>query len=307
MKLGYARFRDARAFLMKHGRGLEQRLFEHSFEGGTGESVLGALSYYQNEDGGFGRGLEPDIRMEGSSVIATTVGLQALREVKAPGDHLMVQRAVRYLLTAYDPEREVWPIVPKGVDDAPHAPWWNHEQTAETFNGFLANPRAEVVGYFYDYAGLVPADLLAKLTAAVLAHLETLPDQMDMYDMLCYIRLAETERLPKPVKDRVWKKLTRAAPRTVTRDPDKWGSFSVKPLYLAPSPDSPLFEVLKKDVEANLDFEIEHQNEDGSWSPFWSWGKLHPEAWKEAEREWKGLLTLKTLKSLRDFGRVEGI
>ena len=169
MRLVPKRFQDAKAFVMTHGRALEQRLFERYFEAGAGEFVLGALSHYQNEDGGFGRALEPDIRMEGSSVVATTVGLQVLREVRASGDHPMVRGAIRYLLDTYDPDREVWPVVPKAVDDAPHAPWWNHAQTAEAFNGFLANPRAEIVGYFYDYSELVPVEGPSDLEDAQIA------------------------------------------------------------------------------------------------------------------------------------------
>ena len=35
--------------------------------------------FFQNDDGGFGHGLEPDLRLAGSSVIVTTVALQHLR------------------------------------------------------------------------------------------------------------------------------------------------------------------------------------------------------------------------------------
>jgi hypothetical protein len=59
-------------------------------------------------------------------------------------------------------------------------------------------------------------------------------------------------------------------------------------------------------VQENLDFEIEHQNRDGSWAPTWSWGTAYPEAWKEAEGEWRGILTLAMLRSLRDYDRIDG-
>ena len=55
----------------------------------------------------------------------------------------------------------------------------------------------------------------------------------------------------------------------------------------------------------NLDFEIEQQAEDGSWSPNFSWGDQYPEAWQTAKKEWQSRFTVDTLKTLRDFGRIE--
>jgi hypothetical protein len=100
--------------------------------------------------------------------------------------------------------------------------------------------------------------------------------------------------------------LEKTGERIVASAPDEWLTFAAKPLWLAPSPEAPLAKVLECLVQENLDFEIEHQNRDGSWSPTWSWGTAYPESWKEAEREWRGILTLAILRSLRDYDRIEG-
>ena len=71
--------------------------------------------------------------METSSVLATTVAFQCLRMVDAPGSHPCVGAGVRYLLSAYDANAQIWPIVPPEVDDAPHAPWWNYDGTEKGF------------------------------------------------------------------------------------------------------------------------------------------------------------------------------
>jgi hypothetical protein len=296
----------AKAFIYEQGRPLEQRLYAYYFEKGTAEDVLTELARFQNTDGGFGNGLEPDLRLPDSSVITTTVGLQVLRDLGALEDHPLVRGAMRYLLETYDPEIEAWPIIPPNVDDAPHAPWWAYsENLAEGWGGFLANPRAEIVGYLYDYAGLVPKELLEHLSDAALSHLASMPDRIEMHDLLCYLRLIETRTLPDKARDKILCKLTKAVNLVVDRDPSSWGSYGIKPLDVATSPDSPLAEMLADEIELNLDYAIDQQQPDGSWAPTWSWGDAYSKAWEEAKREWSGHLTVRTLKVLQNFGRLD--
>ena len=296
----------AGAFVFEHARPLEQRLFSYHFQDGAAEDVLAELTDYQNPDGGFGRALEPDFRLPDSSAIATTVGLQILRKVKAGEDHPLVQGAIRYLLDTYDVERSAWPIIPGNADEAPHAPWWGYDdELPERWGGFLANPRAEIVGYLCDYSGLVPGDLLSDLVGETVSHLEGMPDKMEMHDLLCYIRLSETQALPEDVRTAIVRKLHRTVDCTVDRDPATWEKYGLKPLAVVDSPDSAFAPMLAREIDLNLDYEIEHQQEDGSWAPNWSWASTFLEAWEEAEREWKGVLTVKTLRALRSFGRLE--
>ena len=311
-RLTQAAFQRARAFVVDQGRELDHRRFEFHFEAGSADAVVAALASYQNDDGGFGHGLEPDLRTPTSSAIATTVAFQIVREIRAPfpifreirapADHALVRKGIEYLLATYDESRQVWPIVPPEVNEAPHAPWWNYEKSAETFGQFLVNPRAEILGYLHDFSDGVPMRLLKILTEAVLEHLDSLPDEMKMEDILPFIRLAETKALPN--RDRVWEKLVRAAAHSVVRDPEQWESYALKPLWLVSSPESPPAAGLAHEVEMNLDFEVEQQGEDGSWSPTWTWYGQYPEAWEQAKREWQARITVDTLKALRDFGRL---
>ena len=126
---------------------------------------------------------------------------------------------------------------------------------------------------------------------------------MEMHDILCLARLAETEVLPN--RDKVWEKLARAAAPRIARNAEQLTGYVLKPLWLVSSPKSPLAAELKEEVEMNLDFEIEQQGEDGSWSPNFSWGDQYPETWQKAKKEWQSRFTVDTLKTLRDFGRIE--
>ena len=54
--------RAARGFMAGHARLLDRRRFEFLFGDGDAELVLAALRAYRNPDGGYGHGLEPDLR-----------------------------------------------------------------------------------------------------------------------------------------------------------------------------------------------------------------------------------------------------
>ena len=97
--LSRAAFERARQFLRTQARLLDRALFEHRFEQSPAESVLRELAHFQNDDGGFGHALEPDMRAPTSSALATGIGLRLLRELDCAADHSMVQRAIKYLST----------------------------------------------------------------------------------------------------------------------------------------------------------------------------------------------------------------
>src|SRR5688572_15391098 len=117
-------FQKAVNFIKQHGRPLEQAMVAHMFEDAHLDVVLDALAKYQNPDGGFGHALEPDVRTPDSSVIATTVALQNLRDLLVPEQHPLWRGAIRYLGATYDADKHLWWSVPADVSKAPHAPWW---------------------------------------------------------------------------------------------------------------------------------------------------------------------------------------
>lgn len=284
---------------------LERALFEYHFGGGEANGVRKELAEFQDEDGGFGRALEPDLRIPESSALATTVAFQTLREVGTPANHPIVQRGIRYFLDTYDSALNAWPIIPRHDYSGTQAPWWAwNEKLAEQWHGFEANPRAEILGYLYDYRSLVPEEFLRALTALQQVHLEAAAQPLDMHDVYCYQRLAATRDLPEDFRNQIIEKLKRTIDQTVGRSPRQWESYRLRPVDVVNGPDSPYLEVLDGALARNLDYAIEQQGEDGAWSPHWAW---EGDAWAEARREWQGYLTLRMLLLLRDFGRIEGM
>jgi hypothetical protein len=118
----------SKRFIYEHGRLLERRLFEYCFGGEGGEpSTVGcvwALQAYQNEDGGFGNGLEPDLLCPGSSAIGAETALYTL-DILGWQCGEMVDRLARWVIANQSKEGTV-AHPPKGLLDYPHQPWWRN-------------------------------------------------------------------------------------------------------------------------------------------------------------------------------------
>jgi hypothetical protein len=302
-------FGRARQFLVSQARPLERALFEHRFEGASVDGALAELARFQNEDGGFGRALEPDLRTPSSSALATGIGLRMLRELGCQADHQMVRKAVAYLITTYDDAAQVWRVVSPDTNLFPHAPWWHDEDgsLARRFDGFRIIPRALVLGSLHYYSTLVSVGWLDKVTEETVRCIETVEvlGEGGGSDLEYAISLVETDSLPQHYAARLKARIREAIPAVVVRDPVKWDSYCVTPLRIVPSPQSFGADLIHDELQRHLDYQVTQQTPEGTWEPVWSWGGNYPEVWAQAKLEWCGHLTLETLTQLNAFGRIE--
>lgn len=298
-KLSAPNFRLARYFLHTQARPLERALFAHEFEAGPRAAVLDALAAFQNPDGGYGRALEPDVRLPASSGIATLSALDVLRELDAHADEPQLRSALAWVAKAYDADVPGWRSVPAAVEDFAHA---NHWRWALHAPGgpwpHILIPGARLLSHLQHWRSLAPAGLVASYTEVFRAHVEGLTGEVGG-DSLYYASCVDAPELRA--------KLCQLALANVSTNPAEWGEYVNKPLKLAPRPESLFAEVLAGPVSTNLDYEIEHQQSDGGWDPNWSWQGAYEAEWPIARREWRGELTRKTLRSLRAYGRIEGL
>ena len=291
-------FQRARDFISSHARPLERALFRLHFEGGAASDVLTALAAFQNPDGGFGNGLEPDIRLPKSSAIATSEAFEVLRQIDASTGREVRERAVQYVLDSYDPARPGWPDVPQAVNEHPHAPWWQRSDGPQAgHEGVWGNPDADLIGALHDHAPIVPASILEEMTRLALQRLDA-AEQVPPYVARCYLRLA---RAAPTARQKIESRLCEEATGIMAQI----DGTSLQSFWLAETPDSTFAQAIAPEVASNLDTEIRRQSEDGSWKPQWSWFGNYPEVWEIAGLEWSGVLTLVTLRSLRAWGRLE--
>jgi hypothetical protein len=299
MKLSTKQWKKAKDYIRQNARPLEQKLFIYYFEGGSKDEAIHELSCYQNEDGGFGKSIEPDFRLDNSSPLATTIGLQKAKDLKLPAGHPIVQKAMDYLNNTYIEEIHGWSAVPEKVNSVPHAPWWHFdpEKGHCGVQTTWANPNAEIVGYFHRFQP--EHHRLQEWTDRAVNELTKLETPIDMHDFLCYDRMLH--EVGGDTKSTLFKILSSNVRSTVCMDPSRWNEYVAKPLQVASGPTSPFFRVLKEIIQIQLGNELELQHPDGFWQPNWSWFGHYTETWPVAEKEWRGILTLDMLRVFRAY------
>lgn len=305
--LSKEKFQLARKYILEHARPLDQALFTFHFEQGAQDKVIEELLPFQNQDGGFGNAIEPDFRLPTSSPMATTIGLQYLKDIQASANEPIVKDAISYLIDSFNLDKQRWKAVPKEINDFPHAPWWNFNSEEDRcgVEETWANPSAEIVSYLNQYHLLVDRKFLEHVNNLAVDQLKLLPEKIEMHDFLCYLRLLES--VEGENFEIILQKLRGSARLTVTLQPEEWSGYGARPLQIVTSPSSPFYDSLMSELELNLDYEIESMTEVGSWKPNWSWFGQYDDEWKQAESDWTGYLTVQKLLTLKKFNRIEGL
>ena len=296
-------FAKAQVFINETARPLERTLFAFYFTHGNREAVIAELAKFQNKDGGFASCLESDTRWCGSSPLGAMKALRTLTDVGAPADDPRVKGVIRFLLASFDDKQGVWHALPKEANSAPHASWWAvREDTGKCEVESPVFPTAALAGYLQKYSEGLPSGFEQRITESSLNYLASAPVNMKMPDIESLVELVRL--LPSGQSTAGFRKLNRVLSLVVVQDTKQWNSYNLKPLTFVHSPRSPLYTGMEEAAAANLDYIISAQKSDGGWGLTWSWEDRNPAAWKLAEKEWRGVVTLEALQTLEAFRRI---
>lgn len=282
-------FAKAEEFIWKNARQLERKLFAFHFKGGAHGDALTALLAYQNDDGGFGNALEPDIRCPQSQPVATQHGLEFLDEIGF--DPEIAQRACDYLTLITTDDGGVPWLMPSALD-YPRAWWWQTEPNPPA----SLNPTAAIVGVLCKNEFAHP--WVEKATEFCWSKLEQFEQTESIDTMGTVLQFL----FHAPDRTRAEQTLSRLVgplfEGNLVADVHADG-YVRKPLEWAPTPDHPLRPYFSNNViEAHLDAVIQEQADDGGWSI--TWEAVSP----ACELEWRGWITLRRLLMLRSNGRL---
>jgi hypothetical protein len=277
-------FTAGRDFVRLEGRLVENRLFATVFDGADPAGVVDALRGYQNADGGFGHGLEPDKRCPDSLGLDVETAFDILLAAGAR-DEVMIRRAADWLASVATAEGAVSLAAPviENYPRAEHMSEWTYQPSL--------NPTAGLVGRLHKlevehpWRELAGAWCAAQLAAELPTEAHSLHESLEFLEHTGDIDLDRVrEWLPKV-----------SYYRADAADP----SYGVTPLQFAPTPESPWRALFSEaQLEAHLDRLIADQQADGGWAITWE-----PPG-HAATLEYRGIVTVGALRTLKAYNRL---
>jgi hypothetical protein len=289
----------AESFVWLTARVLEQRRFEYLFTDGSADGVLAALDAYRCADGGFGYGLEPDMRGPVSQPLATYTALRVLDEIgRCRGEPVL--EICDYLLSITRPDGGAPGVTPnlRGYPRAPWMPVVNDPSGALLPTGLIAGVlhKNEVEHPWLDRATTFCWGSIDKLAdthpyevQAAVAFLDHVPDR-------ARARVA-ARTLGRRVREQ----------RLVVLEPDRAPEVPVSPGY-APGEWHYVYDYAREptsvargwfsedEMDRGLDALAGAQDDDGGWPIRWR-------EWAPGTRlEGRPGVTIEALLTLRSYG-----
>ena len=301
-------FEKARAFIYRNARPLDLARWQYHFENGSSEAVLRALSFYQNEDGGFGHGIEPDFLNPNSTPIATWAATEIISEIGlVDRSHPIIQGILRYLESGadFDAERQQWLNTVPTNNDHPHAIWWECNGVGEP----SYNPTAALAAFILRYAeqGSTLHKLGCDIAVQAVEWLLSQEPFEENHITACFISLYDAlEHTDVQLVDMsaFGSRLRALVTRCICQDREKWGvEYVTLPSDMFLSRDS----IFYADNAEIAEYELEHicisQKPDGSYTVPWQWWTDYKE-FDISENYWRSIIAIKKMRYLKGFGRI---
>jgi hypothetical protein len=292
-------FAAARTFLDREGRLVERRLATVLFDGAQPSDVIDVVRAYRNPDGGFGHGLEPDKRCPASLPIDVECALDILLAAGGRDAHGsaavapegLVRDACDWLGSVAGQDGAV-PLAFPVIEAYPRAEHWS----AWAYSPGL-NPTAGLAGRLHQMG--VSHPWLDRATDWCWASLESGfdDDAHALREVLEFLANVPDRARAEVMSGRVGGWL--AGARWYRADPAD-ATYGLTPLQFAATPQSPWRRLFADtQIEGHLDQLLRDQQPDGGWPITWDPPGV------AATMEWRGIETLRALRTLRAYGRLE--
>ncbi|MDE7463904.1 MAG: hypothetical protein K2M48_02645 [Clostridiales bacterium] len=297
-------FEKARQFTYRNARPVDLALWKYLFEGGKRSDVVDALECYQNADGGFGHGIEPDFWNVNSTPMATWQAIGVLKEIGVDPDEQIVKNVFKYLDSGKDFKDGLWLRTVPSNNDHPRAVWWHYNEDEP-----CVNPSVSLAGFvlryapphdsLYDKAVGIVKNAVSKFMAKPDTEMHTLNNFIELYE---YCRAIDGFGLFD--LDAFKAALCVAVDLAVCKDTDKW----IKEYVCLPSSfyngSKTIFDLVDRELclkEGKM--LLEAQGNDGAYPVPWLWYNDYTEYHVSANM-WKSIILRKNVRYLKDLGLI---
>jgi hypothetical protein len=284
-------------FMATHARVLDRRRFELLVGDGDSTAVLAALEGYRNPDGGYGWGLEADLRAPESQPGGALHAFEVFAEIPSA----MQAVALCDWLDSVTLADGGLPFTLPVSTAAGSAPWWQSADPSESslqITSIVTATAHKVAAHDPDVAS---HPWLERATEYCVRAIEALDDEPSAYVVAFSVQFLDAVADSRPDAVELLRELGRHVPADGLL-PVRGGAEgeTLKPLDLAPHPDRPARELFVPDViSADLDRLANLQQPDGGWIVEYA------SASPAGALDWRGHATVRAIDVLRRNGRVE--
>jgi hypothetical protein len=279
-------------FMATHARVLDRRRFELRAGQTDPSAVLAALDGYRNPDGGYGWGLEPDLRSPESQPGAAHHAFEVFEEI-APATAPQASALCDWLESVTLPDGGLPMALPVGLP-AGSGPWWKAADPSASSLQItaVAAAAAQRVAAHDPAVGAHP--WLERATHYCLNAVDAMEEPPFAYVLAFAIHLLDAVHDSHPEADGLLRELGKHVPadgrirvRGGTEDE------MLHPLDIAPYPDRPARELFSADVvSADLERLAGLQQEDGGWIV--DYLEISP----AGSLDWRGYVTVRAIDIL---------
>jgi len=288
----------ASIFMATHARLLDRRRLDLLLDAGSPDPLLTALAAYRNPDGGFGWGIEPDMRSPTSQPVGAYHAFELL-EAAAPAASPMGVGLCDWLASVALPGGGI-PFALEGAAAPGSSPVWSHADTTvpslHITSAICANAHRVAV---HDPAVATHA-WLAEGTDWCMETIAGLDAPRGAYELRFALQLLDAVADARPRARALMERLVRNLPPS-WEAPVAGGLADEKlhPLEFSPRPQGALRELAPADAIARDLERLERgQRDDGGWTVDFAAGS------PAAELEWRGHFTVLALTTLHAHGRL---
>lgn len=287
----------AAAFLTSHARVLDRRRFDLLFMDAGAADALAALDAYRNVDGGYGWGLEPDLRTPNSQPVAA---LHAFEVFEEAGVEAQQARQLCDWLGSVTLSDGGLPFALPAADPAGSAPFWVDADPGHSslhMTCMLAGIAHRVGGHD---PGVRNHPWLQTATEYSIGHIGELDRVGSAHEFSYVLQFLDAVYDELPNVPAELARLGKLLPADGTI-PVGGGlaDEALRPLDISPEPNGPLRNLFDVDLIAGeLDRMADGQQDDGGWTvDFQSQSAA-------GALEWRGYATVHALTVLRAHDRL---